>query len=443
MGFIDYHGTKEDRYTEVLEYSRAQQDEDWNRKEEKKITIWLRDLTGNSRFAQLNVEDLIKYVVVKYRSMQNSWIALMKLVQTNPLVDENQLWKDFSLDLVARHLDSFHLDLEKRKKYLQAFQKKIFKITEPLPPEDHYHRVAENPKYRRYFTECFDPTWKGQQVFKWMWAGSKKNPEGQKHIDDFLDANIQVGLFIGLYLHQVIMPHDDGWMREIEAERKAFSDLLKKMHRAVLSAPDISLLINPYSKTYAEGKGDKTDSANTDETPDCKTEKVNEEQSSSQIPDSGLDKNRFYKLLKKGGIQNYVEASKFLLECSMPDEIAQTYQQLIDRMPILQDAVIRFDEIYHVDMDQFEEYYAPETLKITAVYLDYQAAGPSEKILKETKEGVFLATRKLLQVVNEKIDEIYQFVAIDANAEAKALETIMSQDGYVDPENRIKFGRKQ
>ena len=47
-------------------------------------------------------------------------------------------------------------------------------------------------------------------------------------------------------------------------------------------------------------------------------------------------------------------------------------------------------------------------------------------------------SRKLLQVVNEKIDEIYRFVTIDANAEAKALETIMSQDGHVDPAHRIK-----
>jgi len=55
MGFIDYHGTKEDRYTEVLEYARAQQEEDWKRKDEKKISLWLRDLTGSGSYAQLNV----------------------------------------------------------------------------------------------------------------------------------------------------------------------------------------------------------------------------------------------------------------------------------------------------------------------------------------------------------------------------------------------------
>ena len=171
---------------------------------------------------------------------------------------------------------------------------------------------------------------------------------------------------------------------------------------------------------------------------DLGPEVVTTKEPESSIPNSGLDKQKFRMLLQGGKIPNFVEASKLLLECNLPDDIAQTYRQLVDRMPILQDAIQRFDDIYHADMDQFEEYFAPEALKITAVYLDYHAVRPSEKILKETRDNVFLATRKLLQVVNEKIDEIYRFVTIDANAEAKALETIMSQDGHVDPAHRIK-----
>ena len=72
------------------------------------------------------------------------------------------------------------------------------------------------------------------------------------------------------------------------------------------------------------------------------------------------------------------------------------------------------------------------------IFLDsLPAAEPSEEILKENRDGVFRAAKKLLQVVNEKIDEIYQYVTIDANAEAKALEAMMSQAGHVDPEHKI------
>lgn len=85
MGFIDYHGTKEDRYTEVLEYARAQQEEDWKRKDEKKISLWLRDITGSGSYTQLNVEELIKYVAVKYRTAQKIWDELMNLIKTDQI----------------------------------------------------------------------------------------------------------------------------------------------------------------------------------------------------------------------------------------------------------------------------------------------------------------------------------------------------------------------
>lgn len=435
MGFIDYHGTKEDRYTEVLEYARAQQEEDWKRKEEQKLTLWLRDLTGSSSYAQLNVEDLVKYVVLKYRIMKQAWQSLMSIIKPASEINSEQLWNDFSTDLAARHLSLFHLSQDKKTRYLQTFQTKIFKLSATISAEDYYRIIAENPKYRQYFAECFDPTWKGQQVFKWLYARAKKNKDGMALLNDFLDANRDCSFFLSLYLHQVILPHDDGWMREAEAERKAILDIRGKIHRGTIFGPDRMILVNPLYQA-------RTNSTSTNPVIDLvadgehKTAPGNKQEAS--IPNSGLDKQKFRTLLQDGKIPKFVEASKMLLDCDLPDDIAQTYRQLVDRLPILQNAIQRFDDIYHADMDQFEEYFAPEALKITAVYLDYQAVRPSEKILKETRDSVFLATRKLLQVVNEKIDEIYRFVTIDANAEAKALETIMSQDGHVDPAYRIK-----
>ena len=435
MGFIDYHGTKEDRYTEVLEYARAQQEEDWKRKDEQKLSLWLRDLIGSSSYAQLNVEDLLKYALIKYRAMQKTWQSLISLMKSDSNINADQIWKDFSMDLAARHLSAFHLSTDKRNRYLQTFLTKIYKLQEAISAEDHYRIVSENPKYRQYFTECFDPTWKGQQVFKWLYAGIKKKKDAGSLIDDFLDADRDLSLFLSLYLHQVILPHDDGWMREAEAERKALSDIQGKIHRGMLFAPNLQLLINPLYQVRTDMPVSEDEKA----TPyDSDKEDKPVAAPEALIPDSGLDKKKFNTLIQGGKIADFVIASKLLLECNLPEDIAETYRQLVERMPVLQDAVDRFDHIYHADMDQFEEYFAPEALKITAIYLDYQAVRPSEKILKETRVGVFLATRKLLQVVNEKIDEIYRFVVIDANAEAKALETLMSQDGHVDPEYRIK-----
>jgi hypothetical protein len=58
--------------------------------------------------------------------------------------------------------------------------------------------------------------------------------------------------------------------------------------------------------------------------------------------------------------------------------------------------------------------------------------GIGEKILSETEREVLDAASKLLFAVNDKIDEIYKFASIEIKAKAKALESLMSQDGYVD-----------
>ena len=40
--------------------------------------------------------------------------------------------------------------------------------------------------------------------------------------------------------------------------------------------------------------------------------------------------------------------------------------------------------------------------------------------------------------VNEKIEEIYRYAKIEIHAQARALESMMSQEGYVDPNFKIR-----
>lgn len=435
MGFIDYHGTKEDRYTDVLEYSRTQQEEDWKYKEEQKISLWLRKLTGNGSYAKMNVAELVKYIVVKYRYEQKIWNKLEPHLKKDLKIETKQLWEDFCIDLAARHLSLFPINGEKRIRYLQSFQTKFFRLDTALAAEDHYRYISENPKYRKYYAECFDPTWKGQHFFKWLWDSTKKDEDGLKGLEEFIEIDKELSLLLGIYLHQVLRPHDEGWMREIEAEQQALSEIRGKIKKGVFYPPERTLLKNP----IVQGEDNIISSETGNKALEDKIpEEIIRDEPGSDIPESELNKKEFQELIQKGRIIDYIAASKLLLGCSLPENIAQIYSQLVERMPILQDAVDRYDHIYHADLNQLEEYFIPEALKVTAVYLDYQVVRPSEKILKVTRDNVFLATRKLLQVVNEKIDEIYRFVTIDANAEAKALETLMSQDGHVDLAYKIK-----
>lgn len=425
MGFIDYHGTKEDRFSEVLEYSHAQQKEDWKYKQSLRIRKWLEEMMVDGSMAGMFIQDLLKAVILRYKELCSLKETIENDVSYENGIDSEQLWKDFTLDLIRRHLDPFHMDLSQRNKHFDTFLIKIFKINEFGESEEFFNNYSR-PEYRKYLTECFDPTWKDQQFYKKLFELCKINHSKIEVYESFLNIYRMLGLSIALYLNQAIQPLENGWMMQESAEWDALVEIEGKIKKGSLTASDINKIRNPIcderEKTGRLDIRGLEPGSNTEY--NCTV---------SGIPQSKLRREKFKEYLSNGNISSYVNACALLMECDMPDEIKGYYDQLISRMPVLQDSISKFDEIYHADMDQFMEYFAPETLQLTAKYLDYRAAEPSEKTLREMKENVLVATRKLLQVVNEKIDEIYKFVAIDAKAEAKALEAIMTQDGYVDP----------
>ena len=136
-------------------------------------------------------------------------------------------------------------------------------------------------------------------------------------------------------------------------------------------------------------------------------------------------------------LQGYTEAAKLLLCCELPEEMDGLYQELISRMPVLQDAITKFESVYQADVEEFYEYYIPETLQLTSTYLEYLDAGIGDDIVKETEVEIVDAVKKLIIAVNDKIDEIYKFASIEIKAKAKALESLMSSDGYIDSKFKL------
>ena len=154
-------------------------------------------------------------------------------------------------------------------------------------------------------------------------------------------------------------------------------------------------------------------------------------------PKPRLDTERFDALIEKQNIPDYVEACKLLKDCELPSRMSELYGSLIERLPVLQDAIIKFESVYQADMSQFYEYYIPEALQLTSTYIEYLDVGIGDEIISQTEKEVIDACDKLLIAVNDKIDEIYKFASIEIKAKAKALESMMSQDGYVDPDFKI------
>ena len=420
MGFISYHEKKEDRYYEILEYSRAMQEEEWKKSEEERIANWLKELVGDDKLVYLNIQELLKLIFVQYKVLSEEYKNVVDNGDIPDGCDLSGLWKDFLIDIADRNIQAFHVTSEQREKYLQTFIEKIFKLSGTVSALEHIEKVGTNSGYRKYFAECFDPTWKGRYFYYLLQYVGKGN---EKAVEDFYEDYKSFMIILNLYYYKAFLPRDNAWIGQIEAERNAITDIkaqyLKRMYK------NLNPVLLQKTLYINEGVGvlkQNAESAGREEI---------------EIPQSGLDRVQFKTLIEKQGIVNYIAACKLLLNCKMPENIRENLCKLIERMPLLQDAVNKFDNVYHVDLDQFNDYFAPEALNVTANLVEYEMINPSEEILQEIRENVYQALKKLLLLVNEKIDEIYKFVTIEINAEAKALESLMSQDGYVDSEFRF------
>ena len=76
--------------------------------------------------------------------------------------------------------------------------------------------------------------------------------------------------------------------------------------------------------------------------------------------------------------------------------------------------------------------------QLAASYLEYVDAEIDGDIIKETEKETAAALETLINGVNEKIEEIYRYAKIEIHAQARALESMMSQEGYVDPNFKIR-----
>lgn len=428
MGFIDYHGTKEDRYFDVLEFARDQQYEEARRLEDEKVNKWLSEKLKDSKYIGLNANDLMKQIIVRYRKLEKLKTQLITEKTGDVHIDEQQLWADFSLALLTKRMETSGLDGDKYIIFYKTFAEKIFKLNKFTPADKHFAMLDTKPSYQRYHMDCFDLV---QEKQFWRWIGYLGN-NNSPLLSDFLNSFEQLSIFIGYYMFQSIRPNNTIWMQRLDIEHEIIEKLQKDYIKGRFREPNYQKLQNPLYEPIKTKQ-------------EVNTMKVDKQQEHQQDFDEilqpkrpQLDKNKFEELLREQKIQSYVEACVLLRQCQLPEEMDLLYRELLLRLPVLKESIDKYEDVYQPDMYQFYEYYIPEALQLTATYIEYLDVGIGEKIFKETENDVLDAVSKLILAVNEKVDEIYKFALIEIKAKAKALENIMSLDGYVDSKFKIQ-----
>ncbi len=411
MGFIDYHGTKEDIYDEVVGYADVVQEVEYRHREDERVSQWLDERMPDKGYGTLSEKELLKHIISRYHGIADIESKLTGDTEEG-LPNASIMWSDFFIYVMYSHLSPFELLREEEEKYYSIFLKKVFKRERFTSLEEHTKALEHNEIYRQYFQDCFDIL-REKQFWRWFGKLSRKNP-GERAT--FIDKYEELSVLLGFYFYTVLSPTTDEWLQRIDVERNALERIRSEYRRNRYSEPDISKICNPLVL------------------PGCVK---NDSLKSNKRTSSRLNKSKLDELLEKKTVSSFLDASGLIRACELPISMDELFGNVEDRLSVLADTVEKYKGIYNPELFEFYEYYVPEIMQLTATFIEYEDAGIGPDLLRETGEEILDAGKDLLIAINDKIDEIYRFVSIDTKARAKALDSIMAQNGHVESKYKI------
>lgn len=241
MGFIRYREKKEDRYSEILEYSRTQQEDERKKKNDIQVSSWLSEYTGDNNLMSYNIQQLLKLLMIQYNLLKELECSIFSGITLPENCDTTQLWNDFSLDLADRHILFFQVRSDIRKKHLQVFTERIFKIKIPVSIDQHIENLYDNKRYQKYFTDCYDPAEHERYYYYLVQYAAASSTIANIFFDNYK----KLCMTMVIYLYQAFKPAENNWMSKLEAENNGIDYLRERHIRNERIIIDPKLLINP------------------------------------------------------------------------------------------------------------------------------------------------------------------------------------------------------
>ena len=147
-----------------------------------------------------------------------------------------------------------------------------------------------------------------------------------------------------------------------------------------------------------------------------------------------LDKSKIEEIIVSRNLDDYSFACKMIVEFGTTERIDNLYGELKGRILVLREALDKFKDkykdIYQPKMFRFYEYYFPEMIRITMSYIEYAELDIGDEIKIEVEDSTVSAVERVLNVVNDIIDNIYRYASMDLKARSKALGSKMELDGH-------------
>lgn len=241
MGFIDWHGNKEDHFEDVLDYAKERIKEEEYAQRDKIIRAWMGKLLGKSEYSQYKSSDAMKLFVKEYILQKKAYSELVCHEHgQEKKIDPALLWKDLCLTTIDEILDKQGLSGQKKAAFMQVMQDKVLHLKTSLSAEEYLNYKESNLKYARYLKNVFSIESDSSMQF-WRWISFVGN---SRNVLNFVLGYKKMRLLLAYYLYLSGEPGMD-WILEMETDSQYLDNMTIRIKRGDLCAPEYRKLRNP------------------------------------------------------------------------------------------------------------------------------------------------------------------------------------------------------
>lgn len=467
MGFINWNGERDDRkarYEEVKEYAQMVEEEERECAHAERIKNFATNVCGTPELYGLSRESVIKVLMSEFNRLKETYEILIQSKSFSWDYDLYLPFRDLWLYMLSSIVYSDNMNTEdvKNNKIYDLFVGKIFKIEGQIGREQYFENINSMPIYTTYMQQSFELS-EHDSIYFWKWIGylSKNIPidnMAKDFVDDFYTLLIHL-----IYFINILSRRFDLGIKYIEKRERIKKNLIAQTNDNSNLNTITEHMVNPtYSrerdiqkaveyKHIKESKlkqwkekleeqsvnAKKTDNSMHSEDSDWIKESTNIRTNNDSYDKIKLDRSRIESLIEQRNLTSFAEIYSILIDSNIPQEMGKICRMLTEEICILRDSIEKYKDIYQLDLDQFYDYYLPESIELISTYIDYLNARVDERIINEAKEKVIDSSEHLLIAIVDMKNELYKFGSMELKARANALESVMGQNGHVSTDQRL------
>ncbi len=231
MGFIDWHGNKQDQYEDILEFAKMKEQmnsENFGSQMKRKADA---EVFGVPELVSMSTEDMLTLLLKEKRGLDILYGVLLqdaKAIEHLQIGSDmtKQFYNDFWYCTIDRLFQGSKIDESRQQQFAEVVLTKIFKIDSRISVKEHYSRIRTSQEYQRYLSRSFELK-SGTVTLFWQWLRYLSDLSAKKNeLSQFVKLYQRFVMHLGFYTNQLVQDADIG--KRLAARRNVDEDLLKK-----------------------------------------------------------------------------------------------------------------------------------------------------------------------------------------------------------------------